>query len=67
MGFAYDSMEDEFEFTPFQDKVMNLSMRQLKQRNWLRRKAQKEQKNPEEAKQEEKKQDNDDYGVEEFN
>jgi hypothetical protein len=41
MGFTYDSMEEEnYDDSDFQKKVLNFSLRQLKQRNWLRRKAQ---------------------------
>ena len=71
MGFTYDSQEDELESTDFQYQVMNFSLRQLKQRNWLRRKAALKEEQGE-AYQEQKpsaaqaKPQNDEYGAEEF-
>ena len=68
MGYTYDSMEEESQDTLFQHQVMNFSLRQLRQRNWLRHKAVQKQEEGE-AYQEQapnKEAVKDDYGVEEF-
>lgn len=61
MGFTYDSQEDEFDESDFQYKVMNFSLRQLKQRDWLRKKAEKK-----DDQQKPQTKENDEYGAEEF-